>query len=309
MARDPFSDILRLTRAQGVMSVGLRARGKFAVCVDRHEGMKFNAITEGCCWLEVEDREPVDLEEGDCFLLTKGKRFTVGNDHQVDTRPAEEVFAGTAGAFATLDCGDGERVTFIGGKMTSDRNMSLLTSALPDLLVLRRGTPPAERVEWLLRSLHDELQDEAPGADAMAEQIMHMIFIEMIRALPEEDRAPGWLAASCDPRIGKAIRLLHADPGRKWRLEELAAASNLSRSQFAARFTTLVGMAPLEYLTQWRMRLAREALRDRTANTVQIATQLGYGSEAAFGAAFKRVFGLSPKRLAQSDRSLEGVAF
>jgi AraC-like DNA-binding protein len=77
---------------------------------------------------------------------------------------------------------------------------------------------------------------------------------------------------------------------------ELASRTGMSRSAFAQRFRDLVGVAPLDYVTRWRMHRAREALRRKEATVAGLAASLGYSSESAFGNAFKRVFGLAPKR-------------
>lgn len=306
MTVDPLSEILKLTKANGVNSTGLQTRGYFAVRVEMHEGMKFNAVTTGSCFLRTDDGEVYDLSAGDCFLLTKGLPFTVGNDPHCWPLPADEVFANATDDFASLVTGDAPEVTFVGGKMTSDRSMSLLTAGLPPVLVLRHTDPAAENVRWLLDRLKDEVSYKRPGSEAMSEQIMHMIFIEMIRAFPREGIASGWLAALSDQKIFKAIQAMHGAPGHKWRLDELASLSGLSRSQFAARFSQVAGEAPLEYLTKWRMALARDALVSRSRTITQVAQWMGYGSEAAFGAAFKRVFGSSPRQLTDLDRAGEG---
>ena len=83
-------------------------------------------------------------------------------------------------------------------------------------------------------------------------------------------------------------------------MADLAAEATLSRSAFARRFTELLGAAPLAYLTEWRMALARERLRDSDAGRLAaIARSLGYGSEFAFAAAFKRHHGARARPLAR----------
>ncbi|WJH37961.1 AraC family transcriptional regulator (plasmid) [Aliirhizobium terrae] len=302
MSPDPLSDILRLTRAKGVLSTGLRARGRFSVSVKMHEGMKFNAIMEGSCFLDVGGNSH-QLNAGDCFLLTKGTEFTVGNSRACEVLPAEQVFAHATSGYAVLDNGDGPSVTFVGGKMTSDRGMELLTSCLPPVILLRGGTAAAQWISALLRSLETELTEGRPGSDVMSEQIMHMIFIEIIRTYSKDEMSIGWLAALFDPQIAKALSAMHAAPGKNWRVGELASVSGLSRSQFAARFARVVGESPLEYLTRWRMMLAREALLERATTIAQVANDVGYGSEAAFGAAFRRVYGTSPRRSVENERA------
>jgi AraC-like DNA-binding protein len=73
----------------------------------------------------------------------------------------------------------------------------------------------------------------------------------------------------------------------------LAAELAMSRSAFAARFSELVGVPAMQYVTDWRMQLARNRLRDG-ASVAEVAGELGYRSEAAFSRAFKRVMGMPP---------------
>lgn len=89
---------------------------------------------------------------------------------------------------------------------------------------------------------------------------------------------------------------MHADPARSWHLDELAKACAMSRTTFAFHFRKIAGVAPLTYLTEWRMRLAERALREETTPVAVVARSLGYTSESAFSNAFKRVTGNSPKR-------------
>jgi AraC-like DNA-binding protein len=97
-------------------------------------------------------------------------------------------------------------------------------------------------------------------------------------------------------RIGQALRVLHADPGRRWTLEGLAQEAAMSSTAFALRFKVLVGRPPLDYLLRWRMRLAARALASAHLRLAEIALSVGYESESAFSVAFKRVMGCAPKQ-------------
>ncbi|WP_312948510.1 AraC family transcriptional regulator [Agrobacterium sp.] len=300
---DPLSEVLKLTSAQGVMSTGLKASGKWRIAVEVDDDLKFSAITEGQCWIRPEGGEQVTLDKGDCFLLRGPLKFIFGNDDDVAVRAASDVFAHSVNGYAILNSGQYPNVTCVGGKMTSSEGIDHLTSSLPSFLVLKAGTKSALKVRWLLEQLEAEIADDAPGAGVMCEQIMQMIFVEMIRTcLIQEAGGKGWLSALSDPRVGHAIRLMHSDVSRQWRLEELAQNCNLSRSQFAARFTEAVGMSPIEYLFQWRMHVARRALERPNSIVLDVAEQVGYHSEASFGAAFKRMFGAAPRRYSTNER-------
>jgi AraC-like DNA-binding protein len=109
-----------------------------------------------------------------------------------------------------------------------------------------------------------------------------------------------WLAGLRDQYVGRALMALHENPARDWTLEALAQEAALSRSAFAERFTEFVGHPPMQYLTNWRMQLATNYLRNGTESVAAIANRVGYESEAAFSRAFKKVVGLPPSEWRQS---------
>lgn len=113
----------------------------------------------------------------------------------------------------------------------------------------------------------------------------------------------GWLRVLADERLRPAVRLMHEEPGKPWRLEELARESAMSRTSFAERFRDVAGVPPLAYLNAWRMQLAQRALRDEQTRVGPLAYELGYTSESAFSNAFKREVGMSPLRYRASARA------
>jgi AraC-like DNA-binding protein len=127
----------------------------------------------------------------------------------------------------------------------------------------------------------------------------------IVRAWAESGcgEASGWVSALRDPRLGGVISAVHRDPGRDWTVADLAAEMGSSRSIFAERFLAVTGLTPLRYLTELRMRLAAEWIgRDRVPIDVA-AHRLGYGSQAAFSRAFKRINGRSPGSARSALRS------
>lgn len=127
------------------------------------------------------------------------------------------------------------------------------------------------------------------------------LLIEALRAHLAEraGHSTGWLFALGDRQMRAAIEAMHSDPARKWSLHDLATIAGMSRSSFAVRFKETVGEPALEYLTRWRMMVAADRLSRRGLPIATVAPMVGYGSESAFGAAFKRVIGASPRQFAR----------
>lgn len=145
---------------------------------------------------------------------------------------------------------------FICGFIGCDaRPFNALLATLPRLLRL-----PAERAgDWATRLAQLAVAETAarrPGREALLERLREMMFVHAIRrhveGLPED--STGWLARLRDRFVGRALALLHAEPGAAWTLDVLAGRVGLSRSALAQRFTAMVGQSPMEYLAPGRRR-------------------------------------------------------
>jgi AraC-like DNA-binding protein len=79
--------------------------------------------------------------------------------------------------------------------------------------------------------------------------------------------------------------------------------AGMSPSAFALRFKEQVGTSVMEYLIRWRMLLAADRLVNSSDAVSSIALSLGYESESAFGFAFKREMGCSPRQYCRARTS------
>jgi len=134
-----------------------------------------------------------------------------------------------------------------------------------------------------------EVLRDDPGQQALLDRLLDVALVQVLREHLTRARDVG---AGVVPRVGRPARGLGAARGPRGPraavdgFADLAAEAALSRSTFARRFTELLGMGPLAYLTDWRMALARERLRDTDERLAAVAQSLGYASEFAFAAAF-----------------------
>ena len=149
-----------------------------------------------------------------------------------------------------------------------------------------------------MERMREELREPQPGGSLITQQLAYMMLVQALR-LHLKDAAsadPGWLSALSDRHMSVAITSMHRDPGHPWTLQSLAERVGLSRSVFALRFRAIVGATPMEYLTRWRMLLSADRLKTSSDGLASIAGSLGYDSESAFGKAFRRVMGCSPRQ-------------
>ena len=171
-----------------------------------------------------------------------------------------------------------------------------LIDNLPPILVADSKRPGG--MPWLselVRVAVAEAQGNRMGSDSVLGKLTELMFIEVVRQhverLPEDQN--GWLAGLRDPLISRALSVMHADPASDWDVKSIAREAGASRSEFAERFTQFVGIPPMQYLSKWRMQVASGLLADNV-NIAAIAAEVGYGSEASFSRAFKKMVGISP---------------
>lgn len=201
--------------------------------------------------------------------------------------------------------GGGERSDLYTGIVVyKDMIRSPLFSVLPPLIHVRAHDPAVG--PWLASTLRSFIQESMscqPGWAFAAARLADVLFVQLLRAhLQSSADHTGWLRGLSDPQIGRAMALIHRDPGKDWTVERLASASGMSRSRFSARFAERVGGTPIGHLTAYRMYLASRALAEGKLSLIEIAEQVGYTSEKAFARAFHRWSGAAPRRFARDAR-------
>lgn len=319
MSSDPFSDILKFTNAESIVTGGFTAAGPWGLRFPAPEKIKFFAVVKGQCWVRIDgEPEPTRFDTGDVGLLAARRPFVLASDLDMPPVDAMSVFSRAStncvhlGIGAGSDLPDGSpEFSHIGGHVLLDPvGGRLLADVLPPWIHIPAASPQATAFRWLLAQLVEERASEQPGTQLASAQLAQLLFIQILRAHLQTSAPmpPGWLRALGDARIAPALRLMHADPARTWHLEDLAKACAMSRTTFAAHFKTIAGVAPLTYLTEWRMRLAERALREDDSPITVIAQSLGYTSDSAFSTAFKRVNGNSPKAYRMATRAAEGIS-
>ncbi|UHH10151.1 AraC family transcriptional regulator [Luteimonas fraxinea] len=293
---DPLSEVLSLLNTQSSVFAGLKAGGDWAIDFPPPDGIKFNAIVEGTCWLTVEGVEqPIQLTAGDCFLLSRKRAFSLRSDLALPAIHSDEIYCHAINGVAR--CGTADAFFLIGGRFAFGEEAGLLFEGLPPVAVIKRGSDQASVLNWALQHLAHELANPSPGNAIVVQHLGHIMLVQVLRIYltQEGNSTPSWLLAISDPRIGAVIQAIHTDPARSWTVEELAKVAGVSRSTLALRFKQKAGIAPLEYVSRWRMQLATRSLKANHTTISSIAQKLGYDSDSAFSHAFKRIMKCSPR--------------
>lgn len=298
---DPFSQIVALLKPQAIFWRVVEAQDAWTICFRPTQVVVFGQMIEGDARVEREDGIGFDLAAGDFVLMPAPPPWTMaagGGGRPVDFKAAiDEPGLLASGASAP-------RVTrFIAGSFAfAPANADLVARLMLPIVHVRAPDVLMGRLGALLSAVGEEALADRPGRSLVLDRLLEVLLIEALRHRPGvvigADR--GLLAGLADAKIGKALRLMHEDAQRPWTVAALAAAVGMSRSAFAARFTQMIGVSPIDYLAQWRITLAKDALAASILPMAEIAELAGYQSVSAFSTGFKRATGLSPRVYTQS---------
>jgi AraC-like DNA-binding protein len=251
----------------------------------------FHLVEEGECCLATPDRRSEVLAGGDLVVLFDGTAHDLSDRRGRATTPIEKLVKRQPPGAAVCRNGGGGRLTrLVCGKFSAEGLRGSGFQALPSLVRLD-GTASAGRTASLLAS---ELASDRPGAAAVAERLSEVLVVQVLQEVVEELAAErrrvgtGWLRGIEDPQVWHSLGLLHSAPAAAWTVGELARRVGLSRTVFAQRFKSLVGEAPMAYLSTLRHRLAERWLEEGRLSLSEVAARVGYSSASAFHRAFRR---------------------
>ncbi|MEV0898296.1 AraC family transcriptional regulator [Actinoplanes sp. NPDC049802] len=300
---DVLSDVLAVMRTGRARSAQVAWRAPWAQRFAAVPGSAgFHVVLRGTCALLRDGAEPLLLGPGDIVFRPHGDGHTLADP--AGTRPAAPACspaeAGDLPRYAAVGTpGEATTVTLCGAYELHPEMVHPLITDLPDLIHVPAGH---QRLAATVDLLSAELITPGPGSGALIPALLDTMLVHLLRAWLAGVHPSGWAAGLADPVTAAALRAIHREPGRAWTVAALAACAGLSRAPFARRFTDLLGRPPMAYLTWWRMTLAAGLLRDTDATVGDVAAQVGYRSEFAFAAAFKRRFGSPPGRYRRRHR-------
>lgn len=298
--RDLLSTLLGSVRLHGERIADYAPEGTFSIGFGGTGTL--HIIEQGNVELGLDDGDGMTvLARGDVVLLPRG------DHHHLSDAPREDIPSPAPADHDRVRAGGPghEPPRWLSGAFhIGDPQASHLLEGLPPLIALRGAR--GQSLEWFevsRRMLLLEMQAPSQGSVVMIARILDLLFINALRHwASSSDAAPTWLTGAMDSQIGKALTAIHADPARRWTVEGLARACNLSRSAFAERFTALVGTSPARYLAEVRLAAAADLLGASTQPVDAVAATVGYTSKAAFSRAFSRHYGTPPARWRSSAR-------
>lgn len=323
---DVLSEVLKVVQLQGALFYN----GEFSspwsfysppsrtvaayVAPDARHVIVYHLLTEGRASARLADGDRVMLEAGDIVIFPHGDAHFLENGSSAKSVDMGKELARllSQGLKRSTLGGGGEITKFVCGFMACEPRLSqVFLSGLPPVFKVSIRNDASGR--WLENSIRFSVNDAdaaRAGGEAVLAKLSEVLFVETLRTyiahLPAEQT--GWLAGARDSEVGKTLALMHRNPAHPWTIASLAKEAGVSRSVLAERFRHYLNEPPMSYLTRWRLQLGAQMLASTNYSVAQIASEVGYESEAAFNRAFKREFQTPPARFRGQSRSNHGTS-
>lgn len=294
---DAMSDVLSLVRMRGEVVCTNEFFAPWSVRFSKPVP-HFHIVEDGSAWLlGAEHDAPVRLRPGDLVIVPLGAGHTLASEPNIPAVPIDAALEANRSRHLMLASQTADAARLVCGQFSFAGVLAprLLAVLPPVIHIDARRHNEHQWLTLLSRLLVEEARAPRQGSTIMIARLLDLLFVQAIREWGALRPANlGWMSGLSDAHIGGALSVIHDDPSREWTVEALAGIACMSRSAFADRFRVVVGMTPLRYVTAWRLNVAADYLRASDAKIGDIATMVGYGSEAALTRAFKAEFGQTP---------------
>lgn len=307
---EPLNEALQRLRLEGAIFLraeyterwALEGQGGPVFAAMMHPGAErlilFHVVASGCCWVSCADGERYWASAGEVIVLPYGDAFLMGGVEPVEPVSILSVVSPPPWTeMPVVRHGEGGPRTDVvcGCLYSEDPLFDPALKVFPTAFVVR--PPPGPARTWFTASIDYAIEESSGrGGGPQSTKLPELLLVEVLRShlanAPASER--GWLAGLRDPLLAPAMRAIHTAPERKWTISDLAAEASVSRSSLDDRFRSVLGLSPIRYVNEWRMRIAQDLLATTEVTVAAIARRVGYDSEEAFSRAFKRAHGQSP---------------
>lgn len=250
----------------------------------------FHLVCHGEAWIHMPGATPTHLAAGDIAFFPHDAAHTFSAQPVIPMQPFDYSHP------APLDRQSPGTGLLCGHLKLPNHIRRLLLAAFPEFMLIRPDYNPSGRqIRMLIEAMTEEATRNEFGVTAILDRFSDALFLYVVRhAVHQDPKLSPLLAAITDEHLRPAVVAFIDAPAEVWTVERMAGIACQSRSAFSERFTQLVRMTPMEFVTLWRMQLAVGMLAAGQANMLDVAMRCGYESESAFRKAFKRVIGIPP---------------
>jgi AraC-like DNA-binding protein len=303
-AFDVLGDVLETLRFRGSIFFRSELAAPWGMSLAKDGAPRFHIMLSGECFVGAKGHESINARATDVIMLPNG------SSHWIADQPGRKMIPSTRAGKA---CELGNPL-FQQGKITNrlmcgtvrfDEGVSHpLIETLPD--VMHFPLVETEGSIWSVITLIDtEMQNCQGSGSRIADRLTEVLFLQLLNHhVRNNDNATGFLAALRDKRVYRALTLIHREPAFDWSLSLLGEQVGMSRATLVRRFQEVVGVAPMAYITSWRIMKAHKLVRSSATPLEKIAEATGFSSARTLSRTFKRHYGCTPNELRRSKHDL-----
>jgi len=294
--KDILADVLKVGELGSRVVCRPKLPAPWGLQFDPKNQAMFHIIKEGSClFYENKDTEPITLYQGDLIFIPKRNYYQIKSSNEV---PAVNLMDELNRLSKITDTKNKEMTNMICGAYELKSNMSLpFFSLLPNYLHFSaEQINSSSELSSIVQMLRKEDTRKSIGGELIIAKLLDILLILIVRVWLDNstDERIGWLLGTLDTEVGEVLSIIHERPQDKLTIESLAKETAMSRTKLLNKFTKIVGISPIQYLTNWRIDLSKQLLTSTDLSIFEISNSVGYESEASFGRVFKKIEKIPP---------------
>lgn len=250
----------------------------------------FHVMEAGEGWVITETADPVAVRPGDVVFTAAGV------EHGIARTPCTLAELPMAANRDWPEPPGPVDFEFLCGAYPIERGrVPAFLKRLPGVVAFTPDYGRRPQLRTVVDLLRADCAEPGLGTAAGRSALIDLMIVHILRDLQERGELRG-LAETAEPGVAEALHEIHHRPDQQWTVQRLSEVARMSRTVFTRRFTDAVGTPPMAYLIDWRLTSGARLLRETTDPLSAIARQVGYSTEFAFAAAFRRSYGIAPGR-------------
>lgn len=298
---DVLRDILETLRFRGSIFFQSDLASPWGMSLEKTAVPRFHVVMSGECFVGTPGHEAIRARQTDIVMLPNG------SSHWIADQPGRKLVP-SARAGAACELGNPlfqkGRITnrLVCGMVQFDQGATHpILANLPE--VMHFPKPESAGPIWsIVTAIEAELRSQQGRSKLIADRLTEVLFLQLLRHyVSSNENATGFLAALRDQRIYRALTLIHRDPAANWSLASLGEQVGMSRATLVRHFKEIVGVAPMAYITDWRIMKAFEQVKNSGASLARIADSVGFASAQTLSKTFKKQYGCTPNELRQKQ--------
>lgn len=164
-------------------------------------------------------------------------------------------------------------------------------------IVFRNKDCSHREINCLIKEIYRQMNEKKPCYEMVIQRNINRIFEYMFCNFTEFPKMQiTRMQINNQIRFQKMLTYIYENYATPVKLEDIAKAANISRSEAGRCFHTYMGCSPIDALIQYRLQTAHRLLSKKTLSLQEICYSCGFNSVNYFSRQFKKTYGYTPSQ-------------